>query len=44
MSDKDSAHTGNASSGRVFAPEQDYSAPLLKMIRPVSDTFQNLGI
>ena len=32
-------HTGNNSSGTIFAPEQDCSAPLLKVERPVSDRF-----
>ena len=32
-------HTGNASSGIIFAPEQDCSAPLLKVERPVLDRF-----
>ena len=32
-------HTGNASSGTTVAPEQDFSAPLLKVERFVSDRF-----
>ena len=32
-------HTGNASSGTIFVPEQDCSAALLKMERVVSDKF-----
>ena len=32
-------HTKNAISGTIFAPEQDCSAPLSKVERPVSDRF-----
>ena len=37
MSDRASAHIGNASSRTSFAPELDCSAPLLKVERAVSD-------
>ena len=39
--DRASVHTGNASSRTIFVPDQDYSAPLLKVERPVSDRFLN---
>ena len=39
VSDKASFHTGNASSRTIFALEQDFSAALLKVERPVSDLF-----
>ena len=35
-----SVHTENASSGTSFAPEQNCSALLLKVERPVSDRLQ----
>ena len=37
ISDSGSLRTGNASSGTIFAPEQDCTAPLLKVERPISD-------
>ena len=37
--DRASVHTENASSGTSFAPEQNCSALLLKVERPVSDRF-----
>ena len=39
VSGRASVHSENASSGTMFALEQDCSAPLVKVERPVSERF-----